>query len=211
MVKTLTKEEMVAVLASIDTADPYQTLGGKCKRKNMFRTYLNDGFMLFLLTGGRREEVVDLKWSDIFISVKGVRFFQIPNLKSNRAQKVEHFYKYIPINSDLYTFLESKGMSSKTGSKEFILYPERTVKTKTIMDDLSKAFTHYLKAAKVDKKVSLKNLRKTYITWVNQVMEKDTGILTSHATQQVLVSHYIDPTILSAIEKAAQEIKIFGT
>ena len=64
--------------------------------------------------------------------------------------------------------------------------------------------------AGIDKDVSLKNLRKTYITWVNQAMGNETGVLTSHSTQQVLERYYLDPKVLSAIERGALEIKVFG-
>ena len=41
-------------------------------------------------------------------------------------------------------------------------------------------------------------------------MGEKTGLLTSHSTYKVLTSHYIDKNIISAIDKGAQEIKIFG-
>ena len=54
-------------------------------------------------------------------------------------------------------------------------------------------------------------MRKTYITWVNKVMGKNTGLLTSHSGEKVLKDHYIDSTILSAIEEATLKIRVFGT
>lgn len=78
------------------------------------------------------------------------------------------------------------------------------------MDSLSKAFSHYKNGAGIEKDISLKSLRKTYITWVHQVMQKETGVLTSHSTTKVLESYYIDPQILSVVEKGAIEKKIFG-
>lgn len=71
------------------------------------------------------------------------------------------------------------------------------------MDKVSKSFTHYRNGAGIDKDVSLKNLRKTYITWVNQTMGNETGLLTSHSTQEVLERFYLDPKVLSAIERGA--------
>lgn len=67
------------------------------------------------------------------------------------------------------------------------------------------------KGAGIEKDISFKNLRKTYITWVNQVMGQQTGILTSHSTDEVLGKFYLDPKVLSAVEKGAMEIKIFGS
>jgi len=66
-IDTITEDEFNKILEAVDTYNPIQTLGGKGENKNRYRPYLKDGFYLFLLTGGRREEVVDLKWSDIYI------------------------------------------------------------------------------------------------------------------------------------------------
>jgi integrase len=212
-INTLTKEEFILVIDTIGVANPYQTLGGKGEKKNMYRTYLADGFKLFLLTGGRREEVVDLKWSDILITGEGIKFFFIPNKKVNRIRKTEQVQKYnkhIPINQDLFDLLLQLGYNEKKHTTDYILEPTRKVKTKTIMNDLSKSFTHYLKESGINKDVSLKNLRKTYITWVNKAMGKNTGILTSHSGGKVLKDYYIDSSILSTIEEAALKIKIFG-
>lgn len=49
-----------------------------------------------------------------------------------------------------------------------------------------------------------------YITWVNQVMGKETGKLTSHSTGKVLEEFYLDPTILNVVEKGMLNIKVFG-
>ena len=40
-----------------------------------------NAFKLFLLIGGRREEVLSLKWNDIIQGNNGLLFFQFRNLK----------------------------------------------------------------------------------------------------------------------------------
>jgi len=42
-------------------------------------------------------------------------------------------------------------------------------------------------------------------------MGNQTGILTSHSTNEVLEKFYLDPKVLSAMEKGATEIRIFGS
>ncbi len=93
---------------------------------------------------------------------------------------------------------------------DYILFPDRKCTDKIIIDRLSRSFTHFKTGAGIKKDVTLKNLRKTYISWVNQAMGKATGILTSHSTNEVLENYYLDPTILSTIERGANEIKVFG-
>jgi integrase len=209
-IEAVTKEEFESILYAVDNHDPIHILGGKGERKNMFKPYLNWGFRLFLLTGGRREEVVNLRWSDVFITTNGVKFFKIGNLKVERIKKVKNIFKYIPINDDLYDLLVEMGYHDKKDSDEYVLFQQREVTSLTIMDSLSKSFTYYRKSAGITKDISLSNMRKTYLTWVNQVMSTDTKILSSHATDGVLKEYYLDPTVLSAIEKGALEIKIFG-
>lgn len=75
---------------------------------------------------------------------------------------------------------------------------------------ISNSITHYKNGAGIDKDVSLKNLRKTYITWINQAMGNETGLITSHSAQEVLERYYLDPKVLAAIEGGALEIKVFG-
>lgn len=209
-VTTLVKEEFKVILDSVGVVSPYTILGGKGEKKNMFRPYLVDGFKLFLLTGGRREEVVELKWSDILITIEGTKFFKIGNKKVNRSKKVEDYIKYIPINIDLFDLLNELGYQEKKNTDDYILFPERNVKSTTIMNDISKGFTHYVKQSGIEKSISLKNLRKTYITWVNHSMGKSTGLLTSHSGDKVLKDHYIDSTILTALEEAVLKVKVFG-
>lgn len=209
-IDSVSRKEFTKILEAVDTYSPFVVLGGRGERKNMFKPYLKDGFRLFLLTGGRREEIVDLRWSDIYESVSGVKFFRIQNLKVERSRNIDGLYKYIPINSDLFDLLVEMGYHDKKQTDDYILAPERKVQSKTIMDSLSKSFTHYKNRAGIKKEISLKSLRKTYITWVHQVMQKETGLLTSHSTAKVLESYYIDPQILSVVEKGAVEIKIFG-
>ena len=211
-IESITKDEFNAILNAVYSHEPKMKLGGKGENKNMFFPWLKDGFRLFLLTGGRREEIVNLRWSNIFVSENGVKFLMFDNLKVERINKTKYTpKKYVPINADLEELLIEMGMNNNNNPNDFILYPERTVTTNVIMDRLSKSFTHYKKGAGIEKDISFKNLRKTYITWVNQAMGNQTGVLTSHSTNEVLEKFYLDPKVLSAVEKGALEIKIFGS
>ena len=207
----ITEDEFNQVLAAVDTYNPFITLGGKGEKKNLYKPYLKDGFKLFLLTGGRREEVVDLKWSDIYSTPQGVKLFIIDNLKVKRMKKNnKKCKKYIGINIDLEDFLIELGMNEKIGKDEYILYPNRTSTTKTIMTDLSRGFSHFKKGAGIKKDISLSNLRKTYLTWHHQVLGDDTGLVSSHSTTQVLEKYYLDPKVLTAVEISALKVRVFG-
>lgn len=209
-VETITKDEFEKIINSIEPEDSHVKLGGQGEVKNMYRDYLKVGFRLSLLTGVRREEVVDLKWSDIFFS-GDILFFMIKNKKVERNNNIKgDFYKYVPINSDLFDLLIELGYDKLKTTNNFILSPVRKESLLTIMNTLSKSFTFYKNKAGIEKNISLKHLRKTYISWVNQVMGNETGVLTSHSTNGVLVEHYLDPTILNTIQRGMLDIKVFG-
>jgi len=210
-IDTITENEFEKILAAVDTANPIQSLGGKGETKNRYRYYLKDGFYLFLLTGGRREEVVDLKWSDIYTLDSGVKTFIVTNLKVTRIKKnAKEYTKYFPINKDLEDYLNYMGMDEMLGKDEYILFPERDVNSLTIMNDLSKGFTFYKVAAGITKDISLSNLRKTYISWHNKELGVDTGLVTNSADRGVLKKYYIDPKIMTTIETAALNVRVFG-
>ena len=207
----ITEDEFNRILSAVDTFNPIIKLGGKGKIENRYKPFLKDGFKLFLLTGGRREEVVDLKWSDIYCTPQGVKLFIIDNLKVNRIKKDnKDRKKYIAINVDLEEFLIELGMNEKIGKNEYILLPERDRSTKTLMNDLSKGFTHFKIGAGITKDISLSNLRKTYLTWHHQVLGDDTGLVSSHSTTQVLEKYYLDPKVLTAVEISALKVRVFG-
>jgi integrase len=207
----ITEEEFNQILAAVGIYNPIVKLNGKGKIENRYKPFLKDGFKLFLLTGGRREEVVDLKWKDIYSTSQGVKLFIIDNLKVNRIKKdAKERKKYIGINVDLEDFLIELGMNEKIGKDEYILFPNRDITTKTIMDDLSKGFSHYKKGAGIGKNISLSNLRKTYLTWHHQVLGDDTGLVSSHSTTQVLEKYYLDPKVLTAVEVSALKVRVFG-
>jgi len=212
IIETISEKEFNMILEAVDTFDPINVLGGKGEKKNMYKPYLKNGFKLFLLTGGRREEVVDLKWSEIFSTPQGIKLFIIDNDKANKIKKDgKERKKYIGINADLEEFLIELGMNEKIGKDEYILFPERTVKSKTIMDDLSKGFTHFKKGACITKNISLNNLRKTYLTWHHQILGDDTGLVSSHSTTDVLERYYLDPKVLTAVEISALKVRVFGS
>lgn len=103
------------------------------------------------------------------------------------------------------------GYQEKKMSNDFILAPDRKESVNTMMNALSRSFTFYKTKTDIQKDISLRHLRMTYISWLHQAMGIETRILSSHSNDNVLVEHYLVPTILTTIEKGALNIKIFGS
>ncbi len=75
------------------------------------------------------------------------------------------------------------------------------------MENLSKDFSHYYDRLNTGKNLQMKCLRKTYLTYLKLAIGNDMRKLDSHATDEILDKHYIDPTV---INKAIAEMTIFG-
>lgn len=210
VIETVTKQEFEELLQAIDTANPMLQLGGKGEKKDMYRPYLKHAYKLFLLTGCRREELVVLKWSDIYAFDETVKFLYIDNIKVQRIKNRKNVLRPIPITEQLMELLIEMGYNEKYMPKGYILCPKRDMSVPSMMDFLSKSFTHYWKSTKNSKECSLKNLRKTHFTWVNKVMGDETKILSSHSSSEVLQKFYLDPKLSPVITKGAGLIKIFG-
>ncbi len=181
--------------------------------KNRYKSYLKDGFELALHTGGRREEIVELKWNMIKEIENEPTYIAVPNLKVER-QKGDGFNdnvapKIIPITKSLFKLLLRLGYNENKGSHDYILVPDRSkTSASAIMDNLSKGFSHFYKLLNTDRDLQFKCLRKTYLTYLNTTLSGDTKVLSSHSTDDILQKHYIDERI---INKAVKELEIFKT
>lgn len=45
---------------------------------------------------------------------------------------------------------------------------------------------------------------------LQDILDKQTGLLSSHSSDEILERHYIDPTVLTAAEKAILKLRVFG-
>ena len=146
----------------------------------------------------------------LLITENGVKMFLINNLKVNRNYKTKTGrQKVIPVTPDFEDFLIELGMNDNPNPNDYVLNTDRTQTLQTMMDRVSEAFTYYAEGAGINKKVSLRHLRKTYITWMNRAMGIETGKLTSQ-TEGVMNNYYIDPKIVALAERAARDLRIFA-
>lgn len=209
---TITKTEFLELLEIISPENgKVQTGKTNKKSRNRYKPYLKDGLELALHTGGRREEIVELKWTMIN-EIDGVpTFIEVSNLKVER-QKGDGFNdnvapKIIPITKSLKKLLYRMGYENKRNRPEYLISPDRIgTSSSAIMDNLSKGFSHYYKQLDTGRSLQFKNLRKTYLTYLNSALNNDTKSLSSHTTNEVLQKHYIDERI---VNKAVKELNIF--
>lgn len=212
---TITGEEFNALInpKHMCTENGHVVVGKKKQiKRNLYRDYLADGIELCLHTGGRREEVVELQWNMVHKINGEIAYIEFNNLKVERMLGEGYNdnvnTNIIPITKDLKKLLLRLGYNKQKNSSEYILCPDRTNQsTQTIMDNLSKGFTHFYKQLNTGRHLQMKCLRKTYLTYLKLTLQGDMKKLDSHSTDAVLDKHYIDEKIVS---KAVAEMSIFG-
>ena len=214
--KVIPMDDFSRIIDSIEITDPLKKVGKEIK--NMYRPYLRNGFLLLLYTGGRFEDVVNMKWSDI--KKEGdTEYFFVKNHKVNRLKKLkgltkedneEISYKRFTIFPEFMNLLIELGYEENNGEDSYVLNPNSNVKRKTLSTQLSKSFSHYRDYAGISKDISLKNLRKTHITKLYEIVKEDTRLVTDHTTDKVLREHYVDKQTLNTQEKIKTNLRFLG-
>jgi integrase len=167
-------------------------------KDNLYKSWLKHAFKLGLYTGGRSEDIVQLKWNDIIQDAKGnfdtlkTIDYKIDRANSHRTSKNERFEKYFTITKELGDLLKEMGYDLYKGCEKFIIAPEDNLKRSTIAALISRAFSHYYKQLNTEKEIKFKNLRKTYITSALSQFGESSTALTNHRTIAMSDKHYHD-------------------
>ena len=214
-IDTITAQEFKALIdpKNMNYDNGWAVEGKAKKRRNKYKDYLAVGIELCLHTGGRREEVVQLTWNMIHEIDNKPAFIELKNYKVERSLG-EGFNdnvapSIIPVTIDLKKLLDKLGYKENRGMEDYILCPDRTsISTYTIMNDLSRGFTHFYKRLNTGRQLQMKCLRKTYLTHLNNALKGNAKSLSSHSTNSVLKKHYIDEKVLA---EAVAEMSILET
>lgn len=173
---------------------------GWCKqgKKNVNRCYpwLKDAIMIGLLTGERQDGIFYLEWSHV-----DGNYLKIPNFKVNRIYGMDEFH-YVPITYDLGMLLDRL----KVRDTGYILEPNRTNR-ETLKSVCSKAFTHFWRLTGIEKDITFRNLRKTYITKIRTILGDRTSVLNIHKNDDIQIKHYIDK---QEIQKSLIGVKLYN-
>lgn len=206
----LSKEEFEKIVAAVESNSSLQCTRSNGRRDNMYEPWMVHAFKLFLLVGGRREEILSLRWNDIIEGNNGNLFFRFKNLKVERITNKEVNKKYVPINDDLMDLLIEMGYNQLNGMDIKLIDSENKYTINTLMEKVSRSFSHFRKAAGIKTQFTLKHLRKTYFTWVFHTMGSDTRFISDHTSMKVLENHYINPLLLNVEEEKIMKVKVFG-
>jgi integrase len=211
-VTTISQKNFYNLLKVVTPENGIKTLSTG-ERKNLYKDWLINAFWLGLFTGGRREAVINLKWSGIRVDEKKVpSYINVSDYKYNQSKsdvvsEDEKKVDSLVIYKEFYKYLIKLGYEKHKGSERYILAPETNMKRETMKDFISKAFTHFAQIIEPEEKLEFKHLRKTFATAAYNQFGDEANFITGHEGIGVMQKHYLNK---KAIQKKAREsFKIF--
>lgn len=175
--------EFIQFLSVLTPENGIVELGKKKQfKKNFYRSWLAEFYLLMYLTGCRRQDAAFLKCGHA-----KPEYMEIENLKVNNLELTTTNWSYSPMTTDLRTFCERLGVFERDPD-HFIIEPDQNNR-KSIMGQATKSFTHYWKLVESDKRLTLTSLRKAYITLM--ILRKGIkGAATHHKNIETAFGHY---------------------
>ena len=180
---------------------------------NWYKPWLSFAFRLGLYTGGRSEDVVKLKWSDVILGEDGtfdtLKTIDYKNDKanSNKTSATERMFKFFAITKELGNLLIDNGYEQYKNSDKYIIAPEDQLKRSNVARIISGAFTHYYRQLNTGREVTFRNLRKTFITSALMEFGAASTALTNHKNIDISVKHYQDKEVTR--DEAKQNFSVF--
>jgi len=166
-----------------------------------YKPWLKHAFQLGLYTGGRSEDIVELKWCDIQLTEDG-KFdtlktidYKIDKANSNRTSQTDRLFKHFAITNELAQVIIEMGYEKFKGSNKYIIATEENLKRTNVARIISGAFTHYYKQLNTGRAVTFRNLRKTYITSALNQFGAASTALTNHKNISISDKHYHDKEV----------------
>ena len=184
--------KLLDAISDVDSVHTYLT----GERKNMYRPYTKDAIELVAFTGMRIEETMILKYTDIVLDGDGKIHHLIgTDLKFDRAHNWNNSKEpkkvLIPYSKELEALLIRLNYKENLGLDKYLIAGDVNIKRKTIADQLSDSFSFYKNKAGISSKITLKHMRKTFLT----KLHTKTGFVESMGYQRsakVTLGNYID-------------------
>lgn len=196
--KSASKEDIEELLNVITPENgEYQHSSGK--ERNYYRPWLKHFVQVAYFIGARREDLVNLKYTDIIEDKNGEPFIiNVQNRKSQRNRdsknksEIEHV-RIIPsgIFPAFKKVLYDMGYDSYKNKDLYLFDIDETMNRETLTKFISKAVSHFFKKT-TNSDLRFKNFRKTFATQIDLQLNGDADILVDHSDRKVTEKHYID-------------------
>ena len=185
------KEEFEKILSVVTSANGYNVNA----KRNYYRSWLPIAFKFGMFTCLRLDELVHLKYSDIF-NEDGIWLMKVENIKVNallgETNDNNKRIVILPVIAELFKVLtEECDFDKNQGANRYIFEPEST--RSNVHSIIGKGFTHYKRIAKIEGDKSFKELRTTYTTKLGiKYGEKFASFVTDHSSNNVVDKHYME-------------------
>lgn len=176
---------------------------GSKSERNYERYFMTHVFTFGLYSGMRRENLLTAKFSNIKEENRIPVTIKVPNLKVNRIKNLtkQETIRYIdvPVTNELRELLYSLGYEKFKGFDNYIIAPEiKSNRTRALSDLVTRAFSHYYSKLNTGRKLTFKNLRKTYATSLALQYGDDIArIIIGHSLGTVLDKHYRNREVIA--------------
>ena len=157
--------------------------------RNYYDDDLEFAILLGLWTGGRGEELFELKgeaYQGDFWIIKKSKESNKEEEEWSTSEDAEYREEFV--TEDCKEYLEKRGLPNPG---EYFIKPGYQNR-KTLQDKFSRAFTHFWSMSDNEQKKEWKHLRKTFFTRKAILMEELGQYLPSHKNQSTLIGHYIN-------------------
>ena len=202
--KAIDDSDFLKILSAINNTDCIEVYKNGVK-KNMYRPYLFEAFQLSAFTGLRNEEVAILTFSNVKNGKNGEFEIHGLDLKFERAHNwnktKESKLVQIPMTPELADLIIRLGYEDYKGTDRYLIANDEKANRASIAKQMSHSFTFFKRKAGVSDKVSLKNLRKTFLTKLQEQTGQSSGY---HKNAGVTNKNYLDK------EKLAKDISEKG-
>ena len=187
----------------------YYSNYSKKKKDEFYRPWLISALKLTYLTGRRREDVLESKFSDIIEDEEGMPIIlNMGNTKIERSKGIQRFPDPVPIFPQFRDFLLEIGYNEFKGTDRYIIGHDCGMERETMKNFMSKAFSHFYNQLNTGKQISQKSIRKASLTRMKLSVNGNANNLTGHAGEEVLNKYYYDKLII-ALDLAKKDITMF--
>lgn len=170
----------------------------KEKGKIKYFDWLADALTFNALTGRRREEFMNAKFSDIVLiddQLLGgyIRMIDFKYSRQN-SHKVgfKDRYTKAPIYPELREFLMKMGYEKYKGTDRYIIGGSEIKQRNTMANNLTNGFAFYRQKAGFKQDVQLNGLRKKYITRMRNEFGDNANFFSGHKSSRIDMKHYYD-------------------
>ncbi len=169
---------------TVESGIKFEKCSDRVKRVSLYRDWLTDFWELALYTGGRREDVVELRLDHV--KEKHIEVYDFKNSKKTDV------IRWVPRSKEFNMLLQNLKDKYNLKDNDYLIEPEDKRRT-TISNHASKAFTHYWRGLETGYYARMYTLRDTHATLMVMLYgDQYKGVFGMHKNIKTTLDNYAD-------------------